>query len=115
MHFGTFPNEKSMKRFLALASLFAIPLLATAESARNISVQELVKTIVGGCVGRGLQRGDKPEYVYSFCNCMGEVISQNLTVAEIIEMDSAKNGMGELPQLKRILTKLQECKNDERK
>lgn len=69
---------------------------------------------LNGCIQRGLQRGDDPDYVRNFCNCSWEVQSTHMTYEEYIEMiHMAKEGKNpaEIPQLRRIWDKLQGCKN----
>jgi ankyrin repeat protein len=65
------------------------------------------------CIGRGLQRGDDPDYVKRFCNCSWEVISAGMTLGEFREMDRvSRQGKRpqDLPQLRRILKQLEDCK-----
>jgi len=67
-----------------------------------------------GCIQRGLQRGDDPDYVDKFCKCSWEVQCTNMTYEEYVEMKRlAKQGKKpeEIPQLMRIWDKLHGCKN----
>lgn len=69
---------------------------------------------LNGCIQRGLQRGDDPVYVESFCNCSWDVQSTGMTYEEYLEMQRmAMEGKSpaEIPQLMRIWDKLQKCKS----
>ena len=95
---------------LAIAMITSLPAIAASPA------QELKKNLVSSCVSRGLQRGDNPDAVYVFCSCTWEVLSNNLTVAEYVQLDTlstTKNTPASLPFWTRLQPKLQACKEKE--
>lgn len=98
-----------------------IPLFAVLFAVSGISVgaspaQELEKNLVDGCEARGLQRKDDQAAVRAFCKCSWEVLANNLTVAEYVQMDAlsvSRNSPSTLSFWGRIQPKLQSCKDKE--
>ncbi len=79
-------------------------------------VPELRPSLVVDCVNRGLQEGRDFDSAYKTCDCMWEVVSANMTVAEYVEFDRAiRQGADAkaLPQFRRVRPKLQACGRQE--
>src|SRR5437588_956858 len=107
-----------MKRLIALAALLLLPLEIQAEPQKNTSPEEIVKSNVESCKAAGLKRGDDANSVISFCNCMGQVFSDNFTLSDFKAIEKAaaeKKNLGDLSQFKRIQPNLQACKEREKR
>jgi hypothetical protein len=79
--------------FLFRTLLVAFLMMLSAYShADDAWYQAFKKGFLDGCIGRGLERKQNPEYVKSFCNCSIDVITTNLNESEIKELDSASKG-----------------------
>lgn len=101
-----------MRQTSGLASILVL-FAFCGQAFAGSPAQELQTTLVNSCVSRGLQRGDDADGVYAFCSCTWEVLSQNLTVAEYVQLDSISTLNGDLTKAafwNRIKPKLQSCK-----
>lgn len=104
-----------MKRSLSLTVALLISVQVFADGTQS-SAQQLKKDLVGSCVTRGVQRGDDPDAVYAFCSCTWDAISQNLTVAQYVQLDALSTTNGNPANLSfwgEIQPKLQLCKDKE--
>ena len=98
--------------FLSISTFFIIGFFSEI-SASDFPEKEK-KEFLSGCIRRGLERGADPDYVNNFCKCSWEVQATNMTYEEYKEMkELAMKGKkpDEIPQLVRIMDKLQECKS----
>jgi len=67
-----------------------------------------------GCTQSGLRGGADPKYIEKFCNCAWEVQYTNMTYEEYREIANLRQQgkkTEEIPQLMKIVEKLQKCKN----
>jgi hypothetical protein len=99
-----------VNRTVVLAFVIAMPILA---SAQPFNPQDVRKSFVSDCVSKGLAKADDPDKTYRFCTCTFDTLATNLTLAEYLEIERAdregKNPQS-LPQMQRVLPKLQQCK-----
>jgi len=103
---------KSRLLFFSIITFFSIGFYSEI-NASDFPEKERADFLTG-CIRRGLERGDDPDYVNKFCKCSWEVQSTNMTYEEYKEMkELAMKGKKpeEIPQLMRIWDKLQQCKS----
>lgn len=104
-----------MKQLLLFTTALIISVHVLAEENKH-PAQLLKKDLVGSCVSRGLQRDNNPDAVYMFCSCTWDVLSQNLTVEQYVQLDALSTTNGNITNLSfwsELQPKLQLCKEKE--
>ena len=103
-------------------SLAAVVLATGAQAAEpapfHDPAQELRRALVGDCVNRALHDGRDFAWSYKTCDCVWEVTSRDMTVAEYVEFDRIIRQGGDakaLPQFQRVQPKLQACGREEQR
>lgn len=98
-------------------SFLILLLLSTSDFAlANTATQAIKSDIYGGCISRGISRGESPDAVSVFCSCTWDVLSNNLTLAEYIKITEtieSNRDPSVLPFWKSIEPKLEVCHKNE--
>lgn len=98
---------------MKVAIALTLSLLTFNCLAQETPAADLRLSYLKGCVSRGLQRGDDPNYVNRFCNCSFDVLANGLTVAEYIELERASQqriAPSNIQAVAALQPKLSECK-----